>query len=94
MRGAKHKEVFEISDLRRREILHLRSVCPPGCVCVGGGGGVLLYLHTYAGSDYFFVVQNSEFQYFFFQKTKYFWGMKILWKFFLSHNIRGHFYAF
>ena len=25
MRGAKQKEMFEISDLRRREILHLRS---------------------------------------------------------------------
>ena len=76
MRGAKHKEVFEISDLRRREILHLRSVCPPGCVCVCVCvcvcGGVLLYLHTYAGSDYFFVVQNSEFQYFFFRKLNIF----------------------
>ena len=28
MRGAKPKGMFEISDLRRREILHLRSVCP------------------------------------------------------------------
>ena len=30
MRGAKQKEMFEIeiSDLRRREILHLGSVCP------------------------------------------------------------------
>ena len=27
MRGAKHKEMFEISDLRRREIIHL-SICP------------------------------------------------------------------
>ena len=35
MRGAKQKEMFEISDLRRR----VRSVCPfvPLCVCVGGG---------------------------------------------------------
>ena len=30
MSGAKQKEMFEISDLRRRETLHLRSVCPPG----------------------------------------------------------------
>ena len=91
MSGANHKEVFEISDLRRMEILHLRSVCP-----LGTGGGVLLYLHTYAGSDYFLGVQNSEFQYFvvFFQKTEYFWGMKILWKMFWSHHNRGHFYAF
>ena len=28
MRGAIQKEMFEISDLRRRDILHLRSVCP------------------------------------------------------------------
>ena len=27
MRGAEQKEMFEISDLRRRETLHLRSVC-------------------------------------------------------------------
>ena len=27
MRGAKQKEMFEISDLRRED-LHLRSVCP------------------------------------------------------------------
>ena len=44
MRGAKQKEMFEISDLRRREILHLRSVCP--CVTQrgeGGGGGTLIF---------------------------------------------------
>ena len=38
MRGAKQKEMFAISDLRRREILHLRpsvSLSPGG----GGGGG-------------------------------------------------------
>ena len=29
MRGAIQKEMFESSDLRRREILHIRSVCPP-----------------------------------------------------------------
>ena len=27
MRGVKQKELFEISDLRRREILHIKSVC-------------------------------------------------------------------
>ena len=37
MRGAKQKEMFAISDLRRREILHLRSVCQ--FVTRGGGGG-------------------------------------------------------
>ena len=39
MRGAKQKEMFEISDLRRRETLHFRSVCPFVHQCVGGGGG-------------------------------------------------------
>ena len=42
MRGAKQKEMFEISDLRRR----VRSVCPfvPLCVCmVWGGGGTLIF---------------------------------------------------
>ena len=38
MRGAKQKETFEISDLRR-DILHFRSVCPLG----GGGGGSLIF---------------------------------------------------
>ena len=27
MRDVKQKELFEISDLRRREILHFKSVC-------------------------------------------------------------------
>ena len=39
MTGAKQKEMFEISDLRRREILHLRSVSPFIPKWVGGGGG-------------------------------------------------------
>ena len=45
MRGAKQIELFEISDLRRR----LRSVCPPVCVCVWGGGGGYsdIFIHTY-----------------------------------------------
>ena len=50
MRGAKQKEMFEISDLRRRETLHLRSVglvCPPVCVCGEGGGGYSdVFIHT------------------------------------------------
>ena len=36
MRRGKQKEMFEISDLRRRETLHLRSACPFG---EGGGDG-------------------------------------------------------
>ena len=42
MKGAKQKEMFEISDLRRRETLYLRSVCPfvhPG----GRGWGTLIF---------------------------------------------------
>ena len=65
MRGAKQKKMFEISDLRRREILHL-SVCfsPEG----GGGGGkgrgysIFSYMH--------FNIFGC------FQKTEYFWGFE------------------
>ena len=70
MRGAKQTEMFEI--LRKREILHLRSVCPPGvcvcvCVCVGGGGG--------GYSDIF--IHMFEFHYFWgFQKTEYLLGFE------------------
>ena len=58
MRGAKQKKMFEISDLRRREILHL-SVCfsPEG---VGGGGegeGVLyIFIHAF---QYFWVFSEN-----------------------------------
>ena len=48
MSGAKQKEMFGISDLRRREILHIRSVCSRGDV----------------GSGYFLGFKNFEFQYF------------------------------
>ena len=69
MRGAKQKEMFEISDLRR-EILHLRSVSlfPPL------PGGVLLYFHAYVGSGYFggFKILNLNIVGGF-QKTEYFW---------------------
>ena len=78
MRGAKQIEMFEI--LRRREILHLRSVCPPG-VCVGGmggGGGYSdIFIHTLARA--FFRARNFEFQYFWgFQKTEYLLGYEDL----------------
>ena len=54
--------MFKISDLRRREILHLKSMAS---VCFssrgkGEGGSTLL------------------FAYYFFQKTEYFGGQKIL----------------
>ena len=51
MRGAKQKEMFAISDLRRREILHLRSVCQ--FVTRGGGGGWYFH-HRYAQAIFFF----------------------------------------
>ena len=55
MRGVKQKEMFEISDLRRKEILHLWSVCPipPRA---GGKGYSDMLIHTWA--------QTFEFQYF------------------------------
>ena len=70
MRGAKQTEMFEI--LRRREIIHLLSVCPTG-VCVGGGLYSGIFIHTLAQA--FFRVQNFEFQYVWgFQKTEYLLG--------------------
>ena len=59
MRGAKKKEMFEISDLRRREIFHLRSVCP-----FSPGGGGTLYFHTYIGSGYLLGFKNLNFNIF------------------------------
>ena len=48
MRGAKQKEMFEISDLRRREILHLRSAASVRFSPRGKGTeGVLLYFHIH-----------------------------------------------
>ena len=77
MRGAKQKEMFEISDLRCRDILHFRSVCPfdPG----GGGGGGSRYFHTYVGSGNFWLLKILNFNIFGgFQKTEdfvdIFWG--------------------
>ena len=47
MTGAKQKEMFEISDLRRREILHLRSVSLFIPKWVGGGFSDI-FKNTYA----------------------------------------------
>ena len=84
MRGAKQKEMFEISDLRRRKILHLRFAAsvrfsPWG---KGEGGGTLKFSYS-----------------FFFQKTEYFWGSEDFVDIIggLSQNwtiFRGHLYAF
>ena len=84
MRGAKQKEMFEISDLR--------SVCfppPPG-------GGVLLYFHAYLGSSYFRGNKILNFNIFGgfqkteyfggFQKTKYFWGHEDFVDIFWGHH--------
>ena len=52
MRGAKQKEMLEISDLRRGEILHLRSAGPFSLREGGGGGGgggggySYIFIHT------------------------------------------------
>ena len=85
MNGAKQKEMFEISDLRRREILHLRFVClfPPG----GGGGGVLLYFHAYVGSGCFWGFKILNFNILGgFQKTEYFWGYEDFVDIFGGHH--------
>ena len=72
MRGAKPKEMFVISDLRR-EILHLGSVC----LFFPEGGRVLLYFHTYVGLGYFLGFKILNFNIFGgFQKTD-FWGVII-----------------
>ena len=63
MRGAKQKEMFEISDLRR-EILHLRTVCfSPGPHSQGGGTLIFSCIRR-LGLGLFLGVQNFEFQYF------------------------------
>ena len=104
MRGAKQKEMFEISDLRRR----VRSVCPfvPQCVCVcvwgGGGGGTLIF--SYIRRLWLFLglkILNFNFFLFLFWGGGcsddfvdiFFWGGRggviTNWTIF-----RGHFYAF
>ena len=74
MRGAEQKEIFEISDLSKREILHLRSICslfPRG----GGGGG---------GDFLWFKILNLNILGIF-RKLNIFGDIKILWIFFGSH---------
>ena len=65
----------------------------------GWGWGILIFSHIHR-LGLFFVVQNSEFQYFLgvLRKMNIFGGMKILWIFFgvitkLGY-FEGHFYAF
>ena len=93
------RDVCEISDLRRREILLLRSVCL--FVSQGGGGGlILIYFNTYVGLGIFFWFKILNFNIFWgFQKTEYFWGYEDFVDIFCrsSQNwtlYRGHFYSF
>ena len=52
----------------------------------GGGGGGTLILHTYVGWVIFLGFKILIFIFVFgFQKKEYFWGIKILWIFFLGH---------
>ena len=89
--------------LRRREILHLRSVCPfvPQAGRGGGGFRIFSYIRWLA----IFRVQNFEFQYFGggggggIQKIEYFKGYEDLVDVFLGSSqnwtiFRGHFYEF
>ena len=87
MRGAKQKEMFEISDLRR-EILHLRSVC------LFPRGYSYISMHTKARA----IFGGSKFLisifWFFFQKTKYFWGYADFVDIFWGHHEIGLYNAF
>ena len=76
MRGVKQKEIFEISDLRRKEILHLWSVCPFPPRGGGGGRGTLICSYIRGLKLLNFNILGG------FQKTEHFKGMKILWIFF------------
>ena len=95
MTGAKQKQMFEISDLRRREILLLRSVC----LFVPHGGDTLIFPYV-RRPGYFFGFKILNFNIFWgFQKTEYFWGYEDFVDIFCrsSQNwtlYRGHFYSF
>ena len=79
MRGAKQKEMFEISDLRR-EILILRSVCSPPPP----------YINANVGSGYFWGFKILNFNIFGgFQKTEYFWGYEDFVDIFWGHHKIG-----
>ena len=87
MRGAIQKEMFAISDLRRREIIHLRSICP----FFRGRGYSYIFIHTYyVGLGYFWGFKILNFNIFWvLQKTEFFGGMKILWIYFGGHHKTG-----
>ena len=78
MRGAKQKEMFEISDMRRKEILLLRSVFL--FVPQGGYTQIFSYIRRpglFLGGG----IQNFEFQ--------YFWGYEDFVDIFLGHHRIG-----
>ena len=80
MRGAKQKEMFEIeiSYLRRREILHLRSVCPCDPQAGGKGGCTLIFSYIHR-PGIFLGLNILNFNIFGgLQENEYFWVMKIL----------------
>ena len=86
MRGAKQKGIFEISDLRREILLHLRSVC----LCVGGGGGKLIFscirrLGLFWGGGGGFKILNFNI-FGDFLKTEYFWGYEDFMDIFWGHH--------
>ena len=72
MRGAKQKDMFDISDLRRREILHLMSVCL--FFSPGGRGYSDIFIRCLGYLLGFKILNFIIF--WVFQKTEYFWGCK------------------
>ena len=73
---------------------------PDFVACPGGGGGVLLYFHTYVGSGHFGGFKILNFIIFgVFRKMNIFGGYEDFADIFWGHHIigtifRGHFYAF
>ena len=75
------------------------GVCFPKCVCVGGGGGTLIFSYIRRLGPFFWV-QNFEFRYFFgFSEKLIFFVYENFVDIFLGSSqnwtiLRGHFYAF
>ena len=82
MRGLKQKDMFKISDLRRRKILHLRPVCP--LVPKAGEGVILIF-------SLGFKILNFKI-FWGFQRTEYFFGYEDFVDIFLEgHHIIGRY---
>ena len=81
------KKMYEISDLRRREILLLRSVCP--FVPQGGGGCILIFSYIHRPM-LFFGFKTLNFNNFGgFQKTEYLWEYEDFVDIFWGHHKIG-----